>query len=504
MRRRPMDRPAELFSIAKLLLAEEDPGTTAEALFRRVVELCAAERGFIVVKRGGDLEPAFDIGFDRATVSAQERRFSRTLVRDAITAGEPIAAELPGDPRFAELESVAALGRCAVLVAPLAHAGETLGAIYLERAGARPFSDDARDFLRELGDVAGLFLRRAVERHELRRRAASLEHDLFARHDFAGIVTRDAAMLKLLELVAQVAESDAAILVRGETGTGKELIARALHVNSARRARPFVALHCSALPATILESELFGHVRGAFTGAERERAGRVAQADRGTLFLDEVAEIPPEVQAKLLRFLQFGEIQRLGSDRVEKVDVRVVAATHRDLSALIAEGKFRQDLYYRLKVVEVLLPPLRARPGDILLLAERFLRSRWRRAGEPRFTARAAALLAAYPWPGNVRELEHVVERAVLLARAPEIDVELLPPEVAAAPAASAAPVPAFAACDAAELDAARAAAAGAVERAFVDELLRRADGNVSQAARISGIHRGQLQRLIARARGEE
>src|SRR5262249_33633966 len=232
-----------------------------------------------------------------------------------------------------------------------------------------------------------------------------------------GIVTRDPHMLELLRVVAQVADSEATVLVRGETGTGKELIARALHVNSGRRRRPFVILHCSALPASLLESELFGHIRGAFTGAERDRAGRIAQADGGTLFLDEVGEIPAEAQAKLLRFLQFGEIMRVGSDKVEKVDVRVVAATHQDLDAMIRERRFRQDLYFRLKVVELTVPPLRERPGDILLLADAFLQKKWRRPNErPRLTARAEKALVAHAWPGNVRELEGLIERACLLA----------------------------------------------------------------------------------------
>jgi Nif-specific regulatory protein/two-component system response regulator HydG len=304
-------------------------------------------------------------------------------------------------------------------------------------------------------------------------------------------------MLKLLRTVVQVAASEATVLLLGETGTGKELVARALHWNSPRKARPFVQLHVTALPGTLLESELFGHVRGAYTGADRDRAGRIASAEGGTLFLDEAGELPPEVQAKLLRFLQFGEIQRLGSDRVERVRTRVVAATHRDLGALVQSGRFRQDLYFRLKVLELRIPPLRERKGDVALLAAHFLQRHWKAPGSPaRFTQRAQAALEAHAWPGNVRELEHAVERACLLAAGSELDADLLPAELHVP--ASAAPGR-FRDYTNAELKTARAAAIAEVEREFLDGLMQRAGGNASQAARAAGLQRTYLHELLAR-----
>src|SRR5947209_1492566 len=498
-----MNRYEELYEISKLLVAEDDAERAPELLLKHLVEQCGAETGFVVVREDGSYQQKFEVGTERGRRSDLERQFSRTLVREVIATGALLyLPNLIEDPRFASGESGLVIGRCCVLVAPLRHGGEVYGVVYLEnRERVDSFTPESRAFLAELAEVAGLFLKRASDREELRRRNRSLERDLFAQHDFPGIVTRDPRMMELLCVVAQVAGADAPILVLGETGTGKELIARALHVNSPRRGRPFVTVHCSALPGTLLESELFGHVAGAFTDAKKDRPGRLASAHGGTLFLDEVGEIPVEAQAKLLRFLQFGEIQRLGSDRTEKVDVRIVAATHRDLRQMTPEGRFREDLYFRLKVLDLTLPPLRERRGDVPLLADHFLRRSWRRPGErPRWTPRAERALLAHAWPGNVRELAHAVERACLLARGPELDLELLPPDLAgAAPEPGADPV--FPELTGEALNEAREAAVDAVEQRFLKELMSRCEGNVSRAARESGLHRSYLQKLLARHR---
>jgi transcriptional regulator with GAF, ATPase, and Fis domain len=498
-----MDADAALLDIARRLLSEDDEQKTPEILLRRVLESTGAERGFIVLREHASFEQKFDVEFDRERISHPERDFSRTLVRRALESGQILySASVPDDPRFATMDSVHLLGVRSVLVAPLRAAGEIYGVVYLEhRSRLGSFGPDEQRFLAGFADLAGLFLRRELERRELKERLSNLERDLFARHDFAGIVTRDRRLLELLATVAQVADSDATVLVLGETGTGKELVARALHVNSSRRARPFVPVHCTALPGTLLESELFGHQRGAFTGAASDRPGRLASAAGGTLFLDEIAELPLEVQAKLLRFLQFGEIQRLGSDRTEHADVRVVAATHQDLPALIRAGRFRQDLYFRLNVLELHLPPLRERQGDLPLLLEHFLRRHWKRPGAPpRFDESARRVLERHAWPGNIRELEHVVERACLLARGPDIGLSLLPPALAGtqiAPEAGG-----FSGYTNDELKAAREAAVAEVERRFLDGLMQQSEGNVSRAARSAGLPRSYLQRLLARHRG--
>jgi Nif-specific regulatory protein/two-component system response regulator HydG len=498
---RGVPRDSELLEVARLiLLSEEDDPGLIERLFRRIMLSAGAHRGFLVVREDGHFVERFELNFSRGAVSAAERRFSHTLLRQALLARQVLyTADLHDDRRTSGQTSLVALAPASVIVAPLTAGDEVYGGLYLERPVHLGLDDDVRQLVDESARMAGQLLRRLLDRQALLERNASLERDLFARHDFEGIVTRDPKLLEVLETVAQVADAAAPVLVRGETGTGKELIARALHVNSERRARPFAALHCGALSATVLESELFGHVKGAFTGADRDRPGRIASAHGSTLFLDEIAEIPPEIQAKLLRCLQFGEIMRVGSDRVEKVSVRVVAATNQDLAALIAAGKFRRDLYYRLNAIELGLPPLRARRGDVPLLCAHFLRRHWQRKGTPRLAPPVERALASYAFPGNVRELEHLIERACLVARSAELDLPLFPTLGGGAEAAGGDD---FTRLTGQELERLRGEAVAGLERRFVGELLRAHDGNVSRAARAAEMQRSYLQKLIARHRG--
>jgi formate hydrogenlyase transcriptional activator len=236
---------------------------------------------------------------------------------------------------------------------------------------------------------------------------------------FEGIIGKSSGLRRVLEMVETVAWGDSTVLLLGETGTGKELIARAIHAHSLRRVRPFVKLNCAAIPTGLLESELFGHERGAFTGAITQKIGRVEVADQGSLFLDEIGDIPLELQPKLLRVLQEREFERLGSTRTKQIDVRVVAATHRDLEGMILKGEFRSDLYYRLNVFPISIPPLRERPEDIPLLVEHFAQEAARKLNKTidAISSDTVAALTDYQWPGNIRELENVIERAVILSR---------------------------------------------------------------------------------------
>jgi DNA-binding NtrC family response regulator len=253
---------------------------------------------------------------------------------------------------------------------------------------------------------------------QLSQYAGILSREAHSEFNFGAIVGDSPPLRQVLAKVEQVAQTQATVLLRGETGTGKEMVARAIHINSARESRPFVRVNCAALAQGVLESELFGHEKGAFTGAVARRQGRFELADGGTLFLDEVGDLPLDVQVKLLRVLQEREFERVGGVETVKVDVRLVSATHRDLERLISEGKFREDLYYRLNVFPITMPPLRERPGDIALLVEHFIAKYAQSTGKAVRGADAAAiaLLAAYAWPGNVRELENVIERAMILA----------------------------------------------------------------------------------------
>jgi formate hydrogenlyase transcriptional activator len=247
------------------------------------------------------------------------------------------------------------------------------------------------------------------------------------RHEtgFEGIIGQSSLLRTVLNMVEQVAPGDSTVLLLGETGTGKELIARAIHNCSSRRDQSFVKLNCAAIPSGLLESELFGHERGAFTGAITQKVGRIELADRGSLFLDEIGDISLELQPKLLRVLQEREFERLGSTRTRRVDVRVVAATHRDLEGMILEKEFRSDLYYRLNVVPIFLPPLRERPEDIPLLVQHFVKQFARRVGKSMETIPSGTMdaLRHYPWPGNIRELENVIERAVVLSSGPVLRI---------------------------------------------------------------------------------
>ena len=278
-----------------------------------------------------------------------------------------------------------------------------------------------------------LVLDREFERLRLRRETGTLRARLEERYSFENIVGSAPAMQDVFKTVVQVASSRAGILITGESGTGKELIAAAIHQRSPRSKGPFVKLHCAALAETLLESELFGHERGSFTGASGRRDGRFAQANGGTLFLDEIGEVSPAVQVKLLRFLQEHEFERVGGNETVRVDVRVIAATNRDLKAAIAEGRFREDLYYRLNVITLPMPALRERPSDVPLLAVHFLKKYGAENGKALdgFSEDALLRLSAYGWPGNVRELENVVERAVVMATGPRITAAELPPHLA-------------------------------------------------------------------------
>jgi DNA-binding NtrC family response regulator len=399
--------------------------------------------------------------------------------------------KMPGADGFAVLKAVKAHSPDTEVVMMTAHA-TVQDAVEAMKQGAYDYLQKPFD-----PDAAALVVSRALERKRLKEQAASLRKELQGVYAFHNIVGKSAAMQGVYRLLEQASELDITVLLTGETGTGKELAARAIHYQSARRDRRFVPVNCGALPSELVESELFGHARGAFTGATSAKSGLFEEASGGTLFLDEVGELPLSVQVKLNRALQEREIRRVGDNAPVKVDVRVIAATHRDLKTEVQAGRFRDDLFYRLYVFPVRLPALRERREDIPLLAAHFLEKHGRafRRELTGLTPEALRILTGYVWPGNVRELENVIERAVAVSAGPAVDARDLTPEVVSGQAGSL-PVEILAKLPYRKaLEAAR----DRVSRDYLVTLMREFEGNVTRAAERAAVERESLHRLLRR-----
>ncbi|MBA4222986.1 MAG: sigma-54-dependent Fis family transcriptional regulator [Methylobacterium sp.] len=357
-------------------------------------------------------------------------------------------------------------------------------AVDLVKEGA--FDYIAKPF--EIDDVSAT-IRRALRLADVVRDNERLRSELEGRYSFDTLIGSSAAFRRVIEQVTEVCETKATVLLNGESGTGKELVAKAIHFNSPRRDKPFIAVNCAAIPETLLESELFGHVKGAFTGALANRTGRFAAADGGTLFLDEIGDMPLPIQAKLLRVIQERSFEPVGATRTQTVDVRLVAATHKDMRQAVDTGSFREDLFYRLNVFPIMLPPLRDRADDIPLLSLHFLaelaESMGKRASG--FSPAALAAMTAYDWPGNIRELHNCIERAVIVAQTPTIDVTDLPQDLFSTPRRS----------DRDALPRDLDAELERIERDFIIEALRRSDGVQVRAAKLLGIAERSLWHRI-------
>jgi DNA-binding NtrC family response regulator len=363
-------------------------------------------------------------------------------------------------------------------------------AVQAMRLGAYDFLTKPIDF-----QHLGLVLERALRERKLQDEVNVLRDQLQRRFSFHNILSRNAKMHAVFELINNVAQTTATVLIEGETGTGKEQVARAIHKSSHVRTGPLVAVNCAALPETLLESELFGHEKGAFTSAVGQRKGRFELADGGTLFLDEVGDIPPAMQAKLLRVLQERRFERVGGTESIEVDVRVIAATNRSLHQLVKEQKFREDLFYRLNVVKIDLPPLRDRPEDIPVLALHFA-EKYGRPGEPprQISPEAMELLLAYRWPGNIRELENAIERACVTSQDNTIRPENLPGEVCKK-SASKAPFPVDLSRPLPEV---LREVTAEIEERYLRKALKKSRGNIGRCAKICGLSRRSISAKVA------
>ncbi len=507
---------ARLLSLNRRLNSSLSTSRVIEYALEAAIDLTGAERGFLL---GPDAELVARAGDEGGSDGP-----SRSIALRAIQREEPVlTTDAEIDARFAEQRSVHALRLKSVLCVPILAPRGTLGALYVDNRVQRGrFSEQERELLLAFADQVAIALSNARLHAELEQRTSELSEQkrtverlsrgqareierlqkeveltrrsLELRYDYSQIVGKSPALRSVLERLDRVTDSSVSVLIEGESGTGKELAARALHFNGPRKAKAFVGINCAALPETLLESELFGHVRGAFTGAVADKVGRFELVGSGTLFLDEVAEIPLDLQAKQLRVLQERTFERVGDARSLPLKARIVAATHRDLDAMVKDGSFREDLLYRLKVVEIRLPPLRDRREDIPILVEALLAKINREVHKRvRYVSREAmAALSSYDWPGNVRELENALTRAVVLAKGDVLELELLP---IVARGAGEEPRP-RAAADAATTEA-DIAPLRDVERRHIERALRATGWNKRRACALLDISRPTLDRKI-------
>lgn len=415
-------RLRRVLGVVRLMSTEPDPPRLLATILDVMIEVSGAARGMIIARRKGSRAVEVARHRSRRPLSSEELSFSRTILEEVLRTRRPVLSDdAKASVRFRPVDSVHQKELRSVLCLPLETSKGSLGAVYLDdREAAGAFAPSSLDLVRLLADQAALALERTgqiVERDEKITALESRVMELEERRAYGFLVGKSPAMRQVYALIDKLAAVDYPVVVEGETGTGKELLAQEIHRRSRRSSGPFVPVNCGALAETLLESELFGHVKGSFTGADRDKEGLFAQAGGGTLMLDEIEEMGEGMQKKLLRVLEDGRVRPVGASREKDVDVRLVAASNRSLKVLVAEGKFRSDLFYRLKAFSVTMPPLRERAEDIPMLIEHFLEQIAAEMKAPRkaIEAEAAKILMKAPWPGNVRELKNELRRLVVV-----------------------------------------------------------------------------------------
>lgn len=491
----------ELFEIARDLLRRDDPNDALTSLVHRALNLLGGKRGFLVLRQGEELDYRVIRNWSPSEYEGGKSPISKSILNEVFARTTPLLIEdATNDPRFSQQHSVRRLMIRSVLAAPIFVEERPEGVLYLESGSTQHFfGEEEFALFQKILELSSGVLEDSIRRALIEKQQGSTEK-LFAGHDLQGIVTHNSVMLERLATLIRVAPSHLPVLIQGESGAGKERFAKAVHQNSARRDKTFLIINCGAISPSVIESELFGYQKGAFTGANQSKAGLIAAAHQGTLFLDEIGELPREVQAKMLRAVQFGEVLPVGATQPQRYDVRFVAATNRDLAQEVKEGRFRQDLLYRLNAVTLKIPPLRERPDDALLLFECFLREGASRLGrgELAISGSLRSALKTYSWPGNAREMENEAHLLCTLPEknltakmlSPHIQEELLakgfsfeepPPPISATPRDEAPKT------------------LEQHEKQIVEQHLRLAQGNKSHAAKSLGVSRETFRQMLKR-----
>ncbi len=489
-------RLSTLYDMIQVLNSSTDADALLETILDLALRAVGGERGMVLLREDregpdqGELSVHLSRNLESETVRDAES-YSRSIVEAAGAGRSLLAVDAGQDERFRDLASVSLYDIRSLMCVPLRSRGRIIGTVYLDsRKEGELFTQDDLRFLEAFANQAALAIENTRMRTRLERQNRHLMAAAEARTSFANLVGKSPGIQAVFSLIEKVAATDLPVLIRGESGTGKELVARAVHFHGPRRRRPFLSENCAAIPETLLETELFGHVRGAFTGAERNRPGLFEQADGGTLFLDEVGDMSPAMQARLLRVVEEGRVRPVGGEKPVPVNVRILTATHRDLGAEIKAGRFRQDLLYRLQVLTIELPPLRERPGDIGLLASHFLeRIATERGRDPWvLDDEAASLFERHSWPGNVRELQNTLQRLSLLAGNRAISVALIESDPVLRRTLVPASRPELAAFS-----------LKSAERDQLRQALAASRGNRSKAAVLLGVSRATLYRKLHR-----
>jgi transcriptional regulator with GAF, ATPase, and Fis domain len=478
-----------LYEFSEMLLGRHSLGDLLEALMDAVIELTSADKGFLILMENGQPQVRVARNLRHESIGDAIHQLSDTIIRRVVEQKRPlIVSDALHDETFSTSESVMHLSLTSVMCVPLLEQGSLLGILYVGNDDVvNLFDQRALDLLTVFAAQASLLIANALLVDALKLESEALKKELAERR-FGEIIGACPSILEVYRRVQKVAGTDISVLISGETGTGKELIAQEIHVRSQRAKGPFVTINCGAIPESLMESELFGHVRGAFTGAVATRPGKFQAADKGTIFLDEIGELPLNLQVKLLRVLQEKVVVKIGETRPEAVDIRVLAATNKNLEKEVREGRFREDLYYRLNVVNVALPPLRDRGEDVVLIARFLLQKHAKEYGAAvkGFTPNAIIAMRKYEWPGNIRQLENRIKKAMVLCDKTMIgpeDLELMPEAL----------LPAMTLAEAKE----------EFQQRYVQEILERNGGNRTKTARDLGVDPRTIFRYLEKESAE-